>query len=614
MLCFLVLLALPLVYSTTEDGTPQRVELVERESEDSVMVIYPRRALVPYAAFLILTWAFRVAACICAIVDQANWGGPYLCLFAVSYFLEHAVLPFAMHYVLVADSEFLHGNAWASNAGEFVRWIDYGRTTKKGSLGGVEFAGGRENTLSQSVFGDSFAPGGGIGAHATSDFDALQINPADIIVFPEPLSPPHCQYKVFRGAWLGAPVAVKVIPLVDGMEGEETRQAILSEVRILRRLSHPNVVHFLGWCEDDLGRRLANVGGRPRAGTGGSISSRLRAVGAATGAGAGVGASAGAAEAADAVSTDGGLGGGDFEIVDECRRELWIVMELLPLTSLEILNRDPETVFAYRRLVRMFTHVCRGMAFLENKRVIHRDLKSPNIFVGRGFVLKIGDFGESTIMGTQGEPGKRLLGSWEWSAPEVLARRDYTHKSDVFAFGVIMWELVSRHMPFDHLEYADAFEYEDAIARAVAEGFRHPIPADCPQELRELIRRCWEEDPSRRPSFDEARKELERLKRTLKVDQAMWAAEEKGFLERQRPSMRRMSGGSIGAVPNDNESPDAPLLQGTAPRRVRSEYGARPHSQPRPMERNIYGTWSGPPPTGVRELRGVVDQSATSLH
>lgn len=141
----------------------------------------------------------------------------------------------------------------------------------------------------------------------------------------------------------------------------------------------------------------------------------------------------------------------------------------------------------------------RGVAYLHNMRpkpLIHRDLKPPNLLlILSGQVLKICDFGTACDLNTYMTNNK---GSAAWMAPEVFEGSTYTEKCDVFSWGVILWEVLSRRKPFDDVGWS-AYR----IMWAVHTGQRPPLLEGCPKPIEELMVRCWSKEPEKRPSMNE---------------------------------------------------------------------------------------------------------------
>ncbi|XP_059354748.1 mitogen-activated protein kinase kinase kinase 7-like isoform X1 [Carassius carassius] len=150
-----------------------------------------------------------------------------------------------------------------------------------------------------------------------------------------------------------------------------------------------------------------------------------------------------------------------------------------------------------------------GVSYLHGmkpKALIHRDLKPPNLLlVAGGTVLKICDFGTACDIQTHMTNNK---GSAAWMAPEVFEGNNYSEKCDVFSWGIILWEVITRRKPFDEIG-GPAFR----IMWAVHRGTRPPLIKNLPKPLESLMTRCWSKDPSQRPSMEEIVKIMSHLMR-----------------------------------------------------------------------------------------------------
>jgi len=143
---------------------------------------------------------------------------------------------------------------------------------------------------------------------------------------------------------------------------------------------------------------------------------------------------------------------------------------------------------------------------LKPKALIHRDLKSPNLLlVDRGLGLKICDFGTACDKQTIMTNNK---GSAAWMAPEVFESNRYTEKCDIFSWGIILWEVLTRRLPFDEIGGNDL-----RVLWAIHSGQRPPKVSGCPQLLEDLMERCWDKDTEVRPDISEVVEVIKFVKR-----------------------------------------------------------------------------------------------------
>ncbi|XP_010024797.2 LOW QUALITY PROTEIN: dual specificity protein kinase splA [Eucalyptus grandis] len=184
---------------------------------------------------------------------------------------------------------------------------------------------------------------------------------------------------------------------------------------------------------------------------------------------------------------------------------LCIVTEFLPRGSLFRLLQRNTAKLDWRRRVHMALDVARGMNYLHhyNPPIIHRDLKSSNLLVDKSWNVKVSDFGLSRLKSKADLTTKTGKGTPQWMAPEVLRNEASDEKSDVYSYGVVLWEIATQKIPWDNL---------NAVQVIGAVGFmnqRLDIPHDVDPQWTSIIESCWHSDPKCRPTFQEI---LERLK------------------------------------------------------------------------------------------------------
>ncbi|XP_056419751.1 protein-tyrosine kinase 2-beta isoform X2 [Hyla sarda] len=177
---------------------------------------------------------------------------------------------------------------------------------------------------------------------------------------------------------------------------------------------------------------------------------------------------------------------------------IWIVMELYPFGELGQYLEKHKNTLQVLSMILYSLQICKALAYLEGISCVHRDIAVRNILVASHECVKLGDFGLSRYLEEE-EYYKASVTRLpiKWMAPESINFRRFTSASDVWMFGVCMWEILSYgKQPFFWLENKD-------VISVIEKGDRLPKPEACPPTLYTLMTRCWTYDPSERPKFTE---------------------------------------------------------------------------------------------------------------
>ncbi|XP_060539016.1 mitogen-activated protein kinase kinase kinase 13 isoform X2 [Pantherophis guttatus] len=147
-----------------------------------------------------------------------------------------------------------------------------------------------------------------------------------------------------------------------------------------------------------------------------------------------------------------------------------------------------------RLLVDWSTGIASGMNYLHLHKIIHRDLKSPNVLVTHNDTMKISDFGTSKELSDKSTK-MSFAGTVAWMAPEVIRNEPVSEKVDIWSFGVVLWELLTGEIPYKDVD-------SSAIIWGVGSNSLHlPVPSTCPDGFKILMKQTWQSKPRNRPSF-----------------------------------------------------------------------------------------------------------------
>ncbi|XP_077158644.1 ephrin type-A receptor 5 isoform X4 [Paroedura picta] len=181
-------------------------------------------------------------------------------------------------------------------------------------------------------------------------------------------------------------------------------------------------------------------------------------------------------------------------------KPVMIVTEYMENGSLDTFLKKNDGQFTVIQLVGMLRGIAAGMKHLSDMGYVHRDLAARNILINSNLVCKVSDFGLSRVLEDDPEAAYTTRGGKipiRWTAPEAIAFRKFTSASDIWSYGIVMWEVVSYgERPYWEMTNQD-------VIKAVEEGYRLPSPMDCPAALYQLMLDCWQKDRNSRPKSDE---------------------------------------------------------------------------------------------------------------
>eukprot|EP01135_Chromosphaera_perkinsii_P005347 Nk52_evm28s343 gene=Nk52_evmTU28s343 len=289
-----------------------------------------------------------------------------------------------------------------------------------------------EGDISTSVWGDTLNSRGSTGESSSDDENFdFEIDVEDVKFSKQSVIGEGAFGKVFQGNYQGTDVAVKEW---KGPISKTEKKYFIAEMKTLYQLRHPNIILFLGACTN--------------------------------------------------------------------RESPLMVLELMSSGSLYNYLHHLNGLVDHIMYFKIAKDIALGMNFLHKLRppVIHYDLKSLNILIDNYGNAKISDLGIARLKSETAMKRKKVrqIGTPAWMAPELLEvdeSNPATTKVDVYSYGVILWEILTRKQPYKSLTAA-------AIVSKVKQGHRPSIPPDCPAELNSLIKACWEQAPEKRPTFE----------------------------------------------------------------------------------------------------------------
>ncbi|XVF63064.1 hypothetical protein PTKIN_Ptkin09bG0058800 [Pterospermum kingtungense] len=266
---------------------------------------------------------------------------------------------------------------------------------------------------------------------------------------------------VYRATYDNQDVAVKLLDWgEDGIattaETSALRASFRQEVAVWHKLDHPNVTKFVGASMGTSNLKIPSK--NPSADSHNSIPSRACCV----------------------------------------------VVEYLPGGTLkQYLIRNRRKKLAFKVVVQLALDLSRGLSYLHSRKIVHRDVKTENMLLDAQRNLKIADFGVARVEAQNPRDMTGETGTLGYMAPEVLDGKPYNRRCDVYSFGICLWEIYCCDMPYPDLSFADV---SSAVVR---QNLRPEIPRCCPSSLTNIMRKCWDANPEKRPEMDEVVRMLE---------------------------------------------------------------------------------------------------------
>ncbi|XWS40754.1 hypothetical protein CRYUN_Cryun17cG0022700 [Craigia yunnanensis] len=183
-----------------------------------------------------------------------------------------------------------------------------------------------------------------------------------------------------------------------------------------------------------------------------------------------------------------------------------VVVEYCPGGALKAyLIKNRRRKLAFKVVVQLALDLARGLSYLHLKKIVHRDVKTENMLLDKTRTVKIADFGVARLEASNPNDMTGETGTLGYMAPEVLNGNPYNRKCDVYSFGICLWEIYCCDMPYPDLSFS---EVTSAVVR---QNLRPEIPRCCPSSLANVMKRCWDANPDKRPEMDEVVSLLEAI-------------------------------------------------------------------------------------------------------
>ena len=185
---------------------------------------------------------------------------------------------------------------------------------------------------------------------------------------------------------------------------------------------------------------------------------------------------------------------------------VYIVTELMEHNSLSEYLRGEGRSTRLPQQIYVASQVAAGMAYLEKQNIVHRNLTARNVLVGENLICKVANFEMARkIDEDMYEAHAGHIFAVKWTAPEAAMYNIFTIKSDVWSFGIVLYEIITNgRYPYPNMTNAQVLEQ-------LRQGYRMPRPMGCPDKLYNIMLDCWREEPANRPTFETLQRQLEKF-------------------------------------------------------------------------------------------------------
>jgi NIMA (never in mitosis gene a)-related kinase len=197
------------------------------------------------------------------------------------------------------------------------------------------------------------------------------------------------------------------------------------------------------------------------------------------------------------------------------------------------IEKQKKVPFSEAQILDYLTQICLALQHIHKKKIIHRDLKSGNIFLMKSGMVKVGDFGIAKGLQSTWEKAKTLVGTPYFLSPEIISNKPYDAKSDIWALGVLLYELMTFKMPFNAVSLP-------LLSIKINRGVYKPPPSTYSYEIRDLLKKCLTIDPDKRPSIDQIlklpliRNRINNFLKEVQYDQDLHATMAKKYKEERK--------------------------------------------------------------------------------